>query len=961
MKRISLLVVLIMLTLSLSAWDGTVATSYAGGDGSAEHPYEIANAEQLALLAQRTNQQLTGDSALHYILTQDIDLLCIHNGDTINWDPIGKGPYSASDDRPLRGWKYFRGVFDGQNHTISNLYCHTDSSCVGLFGAAIYATFRNIRIVGADLKTSGRHVGSLCGWLGYNSQVTNVITEKGSIVGYTNVGGIVGVAKAYYHERYSEYIEDNIYRGAKGSITHCVNGNFVSNTREPSNGIDAVGGICNVTAYDDKGYIYIAHCDNYGTISAHHGYGGIVGNYFMSYGASNVTMIEYCRNYGQIKQRPFDNYDHKDFAGELAGICGALHTSSGTMGIVKACSNMVDINCEYGLSGAQTTGVCGGIVGLNQGHITQCCNVGAISAWGWTGGICGYNTGTISDCLNGGKCGDYGTQGICGINRATLLRCINTNFANSSQRRVNYETMGNAHFDKQMCWINPTTSYRHFTKEMLGTKLENYLGNQWVYTDGMYPRPVLLAETDEAYVAATPIYLEEYHYDPTGELPYDYTQNIQHCWAKLGQVPGVSWEIENPILNDTTYAFIQEDSLFVHGSYRVMAKVKKGTAARTIQLWFKNEQCDPTPNQEQDTLPDLPPLEEKTKGANLWYNGWLYVDITPEQIDSLVGGTVIEMDTLDLILPTLSSKEQTITPALVYYKENTPLIGIPLEQIDSITYNEHSMSELFFIVPAEPSTESSRVVGDCVGTSLTLAPQPMDKVVSGQWYILQDEQWVEIPTEEVFSTVQVEETPQTYQFRGFMMGDNLIENGDFEQGMTRFETDYQIVSDDPDNLGPEGTITVTHNIGYVHGDSDCDLDHTLQNRFGKMLAVNGNTLDGVVAYRYRMTQLQPNTDYALSTWATNWSYLAFWNQTFAQLKFCINGQQIGNVFMPEQRCDWERFYTVWNSGDNTEALFTIQDVLTESQGNDFALDDIFFAPLTPLTYTIRVIPYECPE
>ena len=88
--------------------------------------------------------------------------------------------------------------------------------------------------------------------------------------------------------------------------------------------------------------------------------------------------------------------------------------------------------------------------------------------------------------------------------------------------------------------------------------------------------------------------------------------------------------------------------------------------------------------------------------------------------------------------------------------------------------------------------------------------------MNGQWYVWENEQWVELPTNEVFATTQVEETEKIYQFRGNMMGENLIINGDFEQGATFFESDYQFVRDEPDNLGPEGTYTVTRNIGYVH-------------------------------------------------------------------------------------------------------------------------------------------------
>ena len=73
MKKNILLSVFLAFALFCGAqtpcWDGTVATSYDGGDGTPENPYQIATPEQLALLAQQTNTGNGGDAC--YILTDD--------------------------------------------------------------------------------------------------------------------------------------------------------------------------------------------------------------------------------------------------------------------------------------------------------------------------------------------------------------------------------------------------------------------------------------------------------------------------------------------------------------------------------------------------------------------------------------------------------------------------------------------------------------------------------------------------------------------------------------------------------------------------------------------------------------------------------------------------------------------------------------------------------------------------
>ena len=86
----------------------------------------------------------------------------------------------------------------------------------------------------------------------------------------------------------------------------------------------------------------------------------------------------------------------------------------------------------------------------------------------------------------------------------------------------------------------------------------------------------------------------------------------------------------------------------------------------------------------------------------------------------------------------------------------------------------------------------------------------------------------------------------------------------------------------------------------------------------------------------------PNTNYAFSTWIQ-----ALWHPNPAKLQFFINGQTIGNLITASLPvCNWTQFYTTWNSGNSTTATIAIVNKNTEIQGNDFALDDISFAPVT---------------
>ena len=116
-------------------WDGSVAESYAGGNGTPENPFQIATPQQLALLAQQTNFGTGGNA--YYVLTNDICLNDNLNVNPHNWTPIGR----LVDTVPY----FFTGRFDGNKKIVSGLYFEDGSNdeVVGLFGCTNGAEIRN--------------------------------------------------------------------------------------------------------------------------------------------------------------------------------------------------------------------------------------------------------------------------------------------------------------------------------------------------------------------------------------------------------------------------------------------------------------------------------------------------------------------------------------------------------------------------------------------------------------------------------------------------------------------------------------------------------------------------------------------------------------------------------------------------------------------------------------------------
>ncbi|HVV06494.1 MAG TPA: LamG-like jellyroll fold domain-containing protein [Puia sp.] len=188
-----------------------------------------------------------------------------------------------------------------------------------------------------------------------------------------------------------------------------------------------------------------------------------------------------------------------------------------------------------------------------------------------------------------------------------------------------------------------------------------------------------------------------------------------------------------------------------------------------------------------------------------------------------------------------------------------------------------------------------------------------------------------------------------YYFTTKRMGANLVVNGDFSAGNTGFTSDYTFTT----NGFPAAMYGVGPNPAVWLPNAPACTDHTSGN--GNMMMVNGADQADVKVWSQTIT-VTPNTSYAFSTWLENITSV-----NPATLQFSINGQQLGNQITANTvDCIWDQFYTVWNSGNATTAVISIVNMNTLFSGNDFALDDISFAPITlvrdSVTITVNDLP-----
>lgn len=193
--------------------------------------YQISNAGNLFWFAKQVNE--VGNREINGVLTDDIDLK------DRPWTPIGTTGENNNN---------FRGVFDGQGHTITGLHVTGERNGVGFFGEVRTGTVKNFTIYGKVTvpKTCtyvGGVIGSACGVnkendLARNGAIIQNITSFVHVTttahGIGRIGGFMGYAN---HETLVENcawygtLDLGEYRAEAGV------GGFIGRIQENSNAI----------------------------------------------------------------------------------------------------------------------------------------------------------------------------------------------------------------------------------------------------------------------------------------------------------------------------------------------------------------------------------------------------------------------------------------------------------------------------------------------------------------------------------------------------------------------------------------------------------------------------------------------------------------------------------------------------------------------------------------------------
>lgn len=250
-----------------NVWDGTIASGFAGGDGTQNNPFQIETAAQLAHFAKTVNE---GEAYLYkyIVLTADIDLA------NKEWTPIGNHS------------NIFKGNFNGNNHTVTGMKISGELDRVGLFGECkkfnVDSAIKNITVKDSVI-CGNKFVGAIVG-SAEEINIENCRSIGNTINGETDVGGICGKIGGYSVGKVSQcYNSSKVTGGGRvggiagmGSIAeNCLNTGEITIIREAYR--SACGGIFGIFG-DATTSARVTACVNLGKVSGGESFGGIVGS-----------------------------------------------------------------------------------------------------------------------------------------------------------------------------------------------------------------------------------------------------------------------------------------------------------------------------------------------------------------------------------------------------------------------------------------------------------------------------------------------------------------------------------------------------------------------------------------------------------------------------------------------------------------------------------------------------------
>lgn len=242
--------------------DLTTEGIYNGGSADEEglsviEIYDLEDLKELDAIVEGGNM-LEGVTVK---LMNDIDLYEMGaDGEPVTFNPIGAN--SA----------YFKGIFDGQGHTIKNMYQSgwalgydwDNYGTIGLFAYLWDATVKNLTIEGSECFVEGGNVAAVAGSAWGNCTFENIDVNNSTLATYNNrAGGIVGYTGGEGTMSFKDITvdEDTVIAGLWGSFDSSLGG-LIGSIQDPTKIVVEDSSFkCRLDAYNDctAAYKYYAY------------------------------------------------------------------------------------------------------------------------------------------------------------------------------------------------------------------------------------------------------------------------------------------------------------------------------------------------------------------------------------------------------------------------------------------------------------------------------------------------------------------------------------------------------------------------------------------------------------------------------------------------------------------------------------------------------------------------------
>lgn len=515
----------------------------------------------------------TGTEADPYIIESFADLTKLSDDIAASGLEYGGKYFKLINDIDAAGQKLtpiagnglveFKGIFDGNGKTISNITISTTTDYTGLFGrVGVGGVVKNLTIGGKSSVAGKSSVGAFAGML--SGTVDNCVNNAtiAATAATSNMGGIVGQASG------------------TAAITNCVNNGTIAAGKTQTGGI---------VGYANGTDIRIANVHNTANITGTTKTGGIVGHMI------NTTM-DNAINDGTVTGTT-DVAGIAGYSNKVCGITGAknhgaVNGATDVAGILAYAYTDLTIADSYNTGDVTATAsTAGGIIGRGVAPtVTSSFNAGTIantkaklgSTIPGAGGIIGRGEGTFTDVYNvgtvtaeknvGGFIGYYNSSTkVATFNRVyqagqvinTLEPASNTGVFMGTPKKFSFSA---AYYDSQAVWNITTTDAEGMTTAALAATA---MGDAWTTTEGALPTLKVFANDDYARLYSAPVFL----------AATDNMNSVSSAFT-VSNAYGVTWTADNAAFK------VDGDKVTpvngVSGAYSLTATL--GFLSRTVTL-----------------------------------------------------------------------------------------------------------------------------------------------------------------------------------------------------------------------------------------------------------------------------------------------------------------------------------------------------------------------------------------